>query len=45
MVWGFLPVMVGVLCQVASIAEASSLVPLAGAQYVRHQASSASGLH
>lgn len=36
MVWGFIPVMFGVLCQVASIAEASSLVPLAGAQYVRH---------
>ena len=35
MVWGFIPVMFGVLCQVASIAEASSLVPLAGAQYVR----------
>lgn len=35
MVWGFFPVMFGVMCQVASLAEASSLVPLAGAQYVR----------
>ena len=33
MVWGFLIVLPGVLCQVASMAELASLQPIAGAQY------------
>lgn len=33
MVWGFFIVVPGVLCQVASIAEVSSVQPIAGAQY------------
>lgn len=33
MVWGFFIVIPGVLCQVASLAELSSLQPIAGAQY------------
>lgn len=33
MVWGFFVVIPGVLCQVASLAELSSVQPIAGAQY------------
>lgn len=33
MVWGFFVVIPGVLCQVASLAEMSSVQPIAGAQY------------
>jgi choline transport protein len=33
MVWGFFVVIPGVLCQVASLAEMSSIQPIAGAQY------------
>lgn len=33
MVWGFFIVIAGVLCQVASLAEMSSVQPIAGAQY------------
>lgn len=34
MVWGFLIIIPGTLCQVASIAEMASVQPIAGAQYV-----------
>lgn len=33
MIWGFFVVVPGVLCQVASLAELSSIQPIAGAQY------------
>lgn len=34
LVWGFFIVIPGTLCQVASISEMASVVPIAGAQYV-----------